>query len=577
MSNNINKHQSLSATSGQCAAAYEVKAAALKKFIIDDPFIELTISNFISQSLFKQRAVFISICDTKSRALVFNATAYTFNDAWNIASEEARKYVLDNNFKVVWIKADIAYDYNIIKYNDFKESLIKVREFFYKKGISFDVNFKTALLSEQLNTTGILNYDKKILSLSRLRKYFQAKNIECFNIIPTEIILFSCMGYILDETKTLHKLYPDEENYGRRVVHKIDKEIVGNLIQTSSLFLANMVKDTGQFNYGINPVNNFFFTSYNILRHSGTIWSLLMQYQTTNDENLVSKIDNTINYMLNEIEYMDDETAYLVERKSNEIKVGGNAIVIIALSTYMEVFKNNKYLELLIKLGNGILTMQDEDGSFFHILNFPDFSRKERYRIVYYDGEAAFALSKMYGLSSEKKYLDGAEKAVNYFIKNGYTKHRDHWIAYSINEITKYIPSDKFFSFGLKNANVNLTRIYNQDTSFHTYLELLMVTFELYERIVENKISVSYLEKFEFEKFIKTIYRRAYHQLNGYLYPEIAMYMESPKTVVNTFCVRHDSFRIRIDDVQHFIGGYYSFYVNFEKLEKYYNHFEHTI
>ena len=58
--------------------------------------------------------------------------------------------------------------------------------------------------------------------------------------------------------------------------------------------------------------------------------------------------------------------------------------------------------------------------------------------------------------------------------------------------------------------------------------------------------------------------------LNGFLYPEIAMYMKNPLEVVNTFCVRHDSYRIRIDDVQHYIGGYYNFLKNFDKLEEYY-------
>ena len=34
--------------------------------------------------------------------------------------------------------------------------------------------------------------------------------------------------------------------------------------------------------------------------------------------------------------------------------------------------------------------------------------------------------------------------------------------------------------------------------------------------------------------------------------------------------MRHDSYRIRIDDVQHYIGGYYNFYRNFDKLNEYY-------
>lgn len=78
------------------------------------------------------------------------------------------------------------------------------------------------------------------------------------------------------------------------------------------------------------------------------------------------------------------------------------------------------------------------------------------------------------------------------------------------------------------------------------------------------------MQRFNFEAFIRTIYRRAHYMLGGYLYPEIAMYMKVPESVVYTFCVRHDSYRIRIDDVQHYIGGYYNFYRNFDKLNEYY-------
>ena len=158
---------------------------------------------------------------------------------------------------------------------------------------------------------------------------------------------------------------------------------------------------------------------------------------------------------------------------------------------------------------------------------------------------------------------------MDYFIENDYTQYRDHWVAYSVNEITKYLPEEKYFEFGLKNAQVNLERIYNQKTSYHTYLELLMVTFELYERIIENDIQVEYLKEFDEDKLVETIKHRAYHMLNGYFYPEYAMYFKNPERILHSFFVRHDAFRIRIYDVQHFIGGYYNYYKYYEHLMEY--------
>lgn len=54
--------------------------------------------------------------------------------------------------------------------------------------------------------------------------------------------------------------------------------------------------------------------------------------------------------------------------------------------------------------------MQEEDGSYYHVLSFPDFQRKERDRIVYYDGEATFALARAYSITKDSRYLEAAEK-----------------------------------------------------------------------------------------------------------------------------------------------------------------------
>ena len=54
--------------------------------------------------------------------------------------------------------------------------------------------------------------------------------------------------------------------------------------------------------------------------------------------------------------------------------------------------------------------------------------------------------------------------------------------------------------------------------------------------------------------------------LNGFFFPEYAMYMRCPDKILGSFMVRHDGFRVRIDDVQHNIGGFYLYYKNYSRL-----------
>ena len=57
--------------------------------------------------------------------------------------------------------------------------------------------------------------------------------------------------------------------------------------------------------------------------------------------------------------------------------------------------------------------------------------------------------------------------------------------------------------------------------------------------------------------------------MSSYFYPEIAMYMKKPAKILNAFFVRHDNFRVRIDDIQHFIGGYFYYTVYYDRIRPY--------
>ena len=552
---------------------FEQKVVLLEEKVFSDSDLEGEINKSWADGENAKYVVFFSVCDTHNRATVINGTGPTLREAWDNAAGETKKFIIKGNYNPVWVKADIVNATEKIDSTDIGKKTKNLYDNFLRQGIAFDDSFSTALLEAEINGNKIINYDKNKIDLQILNKYLKEYNRPGLAKIPDDLILFSCQGYFCDDTNTVYELYANDLDYGRRKVDVVDKAVVKDLIYTSSQFLANSVREDGKFIYGYYPTYDKELQDYNILRHTGTIWSLIAQYKTTGDETLVPKIESTMSYLINgAIEYPQDDIAYVIERKSDEVKLGGNAVAIITLIDYMNEFGTDKYRDLAVQLGNGILELQDpQTGKYYHVLNYEDYSKKEETRTVYYDGEATFALAKLYGYVKDEKFLQAAQKAADYFIANDYTVHRDHWVAYSMNEITKYVPEERYFEFALKNAQDNLDKIYNQKTSYHTYLELLMATFETFDRIKANNIQVAYLQEFNQQKFIETIYHRARHQLNGYLYPEYAMYLKNPARIVNTFCVRHDGYRVRIDDVQHFIGGYYSYYKYYDRLEEYRN------
>lgn len=550
-------------------ASFDKKAELLREQVLSDKRSD-EISGDIEEGL-PDNVVFLSVCSGEERAKVFTGTGVDRKAAWLSAYNQAKSFIENENCNAIWLKADLMSEAKTYDTVEFSTELHHYRPEFFRYGIAFDKNFETALLEAELNGAKILDYENECVDESYLNTYLKKAGRSPLSSLPDSYVVFKCVGWMCDENDEVYDLISDIDDYGRRKVDTVDKEYAAELVKNASGFLIDQVKDDGSFVYGYYPRFDKNIDNYNIVRHASTLWSLVCQYRMTGNEELVPVIDRAIDYMVeNAIVERNDEISYLYEEKSDEIKLGGCGVAVVALTEYMDAFGSDKYKDLAIKLGNGILTMLDQNsGEYYHVLD-GEFIKKEQFRTVYYDGEATFALCRLYSLTSDEKWLDAAKSAVEHFISADYVQYKDHWVAYSMNEITKYVDDERYYTFALRNAQENLDTIYNRDTTYHTYFELLMSTFEIYDRMIERGIHVDYLDNgFDLEYFLRTIYKRADHMLCGYFYPEYAMYMANPNSILNTFMVRHDGYRVRIDDVQHNVGGYYLYYMNYDKLVDY--------
>lgn len=519
-------------------------------------------------------AAFISVSDIQEQAYVFRGSAETVEKAWEKAKSEAEEFVSSENFSPAWVKADITLKGERVPLSNVTAKISKGYNEFFRRGIAFDENLDTALIEAEINANSVISYKAKTVELTVVNKYLAACELKTLTQLPENVILFDCKSAFCDEKSEVYDLYSEGNDCGRRVVKRFDKETALRVISTSSEYLAMQIGLDGQFDYGYYPTVPKPISGYNILRHSTSIWSLLCAYRITKDNFILQQAESAIGFMINNTSYKypskegRENTVYLFEKTKDEVKIGGNAVAIIVLTEYMKIVGTDKYKKLAIELGNGILELFDErNGSFFHVLKYPSLAPRDKFRTVYYDGETVFALSRLYGLTRRKCFLEAAQAAADRFIEKDYTQYADHWVAYSMNELTKYLPQEKYLNFAMKNVQVNLEKIYKQPTTYHTYLELLCVSFETLTRIKEYDLKCGYLKELNEKRFIETIFRRAEYMLNGYGYPEYVMYFSQPSQSLGSFFVRHDAYRIRIDDVQHFCSAYYSLYRNYEKLD----------
>ncbi|MDU6763967.1 MAG: poly(glycerol-phosphate) alpha-glucosyltransferase [Staphylococcus sp.] len=515
--------------------------------------------------------VFLSLgkSSVKAQVKLLKKTNYLKQDI----SKLALKFKKKTGQFPEWIKLDIVTTTEKVQFTELKKALINTRRNYVDFGIAFDSLWNLAVLPEEINANAFVRPDNttKELFLSDkninnyLRKYTTNKKAFSSEFYDEKkVVKFYTQGFFIDNEE-VYELYNNGYRKGLRKVDHLGSEI-DQLIESSTHFLQNMLLDNGKYIYGYFPHFDNEIGFYNILRHSSSTYALIegLAYLGESLQPVEKAIDYVISNQLLEVEdkaYVYDDT-----EDTNEIKLGQNASFIFAVCEYLKYENNPKYLEAAQKVANGILSMIDEDTyETTHLLNYPDLSVKEKFRIIYYDGEVALALLRLYQRDKNELWLKTVENLMDRFIEKKYWQYHDHWLGYCTNELVQINPQEKYFEFGIKNVNTYLNYIKNRETTFPTFLEMLMATYKLIQKAKETGFEHIVQHLIDEQQLIDVIYTRADYQRVGFFYPEVAMYFKNPSRILGSFFIKHHGYRVRIDDIEHYISGYVQFQKAFKK------------
>jgi len=219
-------------------------------------------------------------------------------------------------------------------------------------------------------------------------------------------------------------------------------------------YLVSVTNEDGSFVYEYNASHDWESSSYNMLRHAGTIYSMLHLFDTIKDEKLLSASERAIEYLLSfSVEY--DNASCIVY--DDEIKLGGNALVVIALSEYTKVTNDNKYLIIMQDLTKYIKQSQKDSGEFIS-KRYYSTGLTSDFVSQYYPGEALLALCRLYSLDSNETWLDVAEKGAKYLINvrdadvSTIDLIHDHWLLIALNELYRYRPNQLYLNQSMRIA-----------------------------------------------------------------------------------------------------------------------------
>lgn len=519
--------------------------------------------------------LFLSAGDMQQRALVRHACAPRPEAAWEAALASLHEALARKKIRPTVMRADWVIEGERLNWREVETRLAGTRRNYFRQGIALDPDYELAFTEQELNANAMLyvggDNPKAAFNAKNSAVYCRARfGRELPPLRPdSQVELFSTQGVFCDDAgcgdpEQVVRISAKGPDAGRRDVGAVDAALIQKVISSGGAYLARQCGPDGRFAYGCFPCFDRPVPAYNTLRHISSTYALLEVYGTLGGKALREAAERSIAYVLGHFARRHrlpdgQEALFFEDVESGEIKLGSSGVALLLFAKYTELIHRKKYIPLMKAVARGILHMQNaSDGTFVHVLHSADLSVKDRFRIVYYDGEAVFGLLRLYAITREQRLLSAAELAFKAFMAAGHWKHHDHWLSYSVNEITRWKPESAYFEFGINNFLEYLPFIRRRETTFPTLLELMMAAGQMLRRMQgmpDKPETAALLRRVDREQFHDALEYRAAYLLNGFFWPETAMYFKNPARIAGSFFIRHHGFRVRIDDVEHYLSG----------------------
>ncbi len=212
-------------------------------------------------------------------------------------------------------------------------------------------------------------------------------------------------------------------------------------IRLASDYLVRQCDERGQFVYKVNLDPNVELQpQYNIVRHAGAVYALAASHRRSPTPEKLAALRRAAGFLRREaIAPVPGQQGVLavwsrpeIERRNVPIqaKLGGTGLGLVALLSVEQIEPGTVPLDELRGLGRFLVFMQKDDGSFHAKYDPGGRGRDNRWRSLYYPGEAALGLLMLYEEDPQPVWLQTAARAIAYLARmrrGAELVEPDHW------------------------------------------------------------------------------------------------------------------------------------------------------
>ncbi len=525
--------------------------------------------------------VLVSLPRTQKTALVVRSQGQTPAAAVTAAVTQLRRRATDREKRDGRLKLDLVSTLSRAKTFDGK-SLALERSL---QGLWLP-EIDVMLLPEELEARRLVDSDGD-LRLSRLAAYLAEGGRDG---IPDSLVASDRLEAMIStyHTVTFDSLaegprYADDEAPPIRLFRGNDRapdlspEALLAAARFGGDYLRSHLEDDGSFVYAYDPKRHREDDDDNLLRRAGTCYSLVQLHRAVSEEASTTS-ESSPSYLevarrglaalldqyTQEIPLpgMGDGVEALVS-PGDELKLGGSALLLLALMEYQEVSGDLRWLPRGQSLARFLVAQQEADGHFISKISLQ--GKRFNFESGYYPGEAILALTRLYEADGDRRWLEVASHGANWLInvrdagKATAELAHDHWLLMGLEALYRLQQDAAHAAHAgrIAQAIVEAQRLearhldwlgsfYDppRSTPTATRAEALVAMVDL-TRITGQ----------DSRPFVEALMRMAAFQRRCQFDQVSAMYLQRPDLAIGGFRRSLTHYEIRIDYVQHNISA----------------------